>query len=239
MPNRLIKESLCYSEKIAALSDFEFRVWIGLILQADDLGHGDARPAIIKGRVFPLRERVAQKDIESAILTLAAHSCVSLYEIDGKPYYSFPKWAEHQRVRNVKPKYPLPPETDGLPQSAASCGNLRPESNPIQSESNTESESESESNVRARSFDRFWSAYPRKVGKEAARKAFRRVSAPIETLLDAIERQKRSRQWQEENGRFIPNPATWLNQGRWEDEPLQDTQEAKTYRGGDFFDDDL
>jgi hypothetical protein len=25
-------------------------------------------------------------------------------------------------------------------------------------------------------------------------------------------------QWQRENGRFIPNPATWINQGRWDDE---------------------
>lgn len=68
-------------------------------------------------------------------------------------------------------------------------------------------------------FDRFWEAYPKKVGKEAARNAFRRVrGVSIETILQAIARQKDSRQWREENGRFIPNPATWLNQGRWEDE---------------------
>lgn len=70
-------------------------------------------------------------------------------------------------------------------------------------------------------FDLFWQAYPKKVGKEAARKAFSRVKAPLESLLPAIERQKCGNQWTTENGRFIPNPATWLNQGRWEDEIVQ------------------
>ena len=67
-------------------------------------------------------------------------------------------------------------------------------------------------------FDAFWKAYPKKVGKEAARKAFGKVKKPIESLLTAIERQKCSDQWTKDNGQDIPNPATWLNQGRWDDE---------------------
>ena len=43
MPNRIIKESIAGSERIAALSDFEFRVWVGLITFVDDKGRGDAR----------------------------------------------------------------------------------------------------------------------------------------------------------------------------------------------------
>ena len=68
------------------------------------------------------------------------------------------------------------------------------------------------------SFERFWAAYPRKVGKQAAKKSFERVKVPLETLLAAIERQKGSDQWTKNNGQFIPHPATWLNQGRWDDE---------------------
>ena len=143
MPNRIIKESLCTSEKISELTDFEFRLWIGLITQADDAGRGDARPAIIKGRVFPLRERVTAKDIGASLHALAAKGCVFLYTVGGKPYFWFPGWADHQRVRDVKPKYPSPDESDAdcmqnnapvdnLPQLAADCG-----LNPIQSESNS------------------------------------------------------------------------------------------------------
>lgn len=133
MPNRIIKESICTSEKISTLTDFEFRLWVALITQADDLGRGDARPAIIKGRAFPLRERVTSKDIDAAVHSLAAKGCVSLYTVGGKPYFWFPTWGEHQRVRDVKPKFPGPEEADNsLPQSAAGCGKLPPEyqSNP-------------------------------------------------------------------------------------------------------------
>ena len=67
------------------------------------------------------------------------------------------------------------------------------------------------------SFEKFWEAYPKKVGKKEASRAFKKVKEPLDVLLDAIEEQKLSEQWSKENGRFIPNPATWLNQGRWED----------------------
>ncbi len=70
-------------------------------------------------------------------------------------------------------------------------------------------------------FSRFWAAYPRKVGKQAAKKSWSRLHPSEEltqAILQAIEAQKQSRQWRENNGQFIPNPATWLNQGRWEDE---------------------
>ena len=123
MPNRIIKESAFESDRISRLSDFEFRLWVGLIVSADDAGRGDARPAIIKGHVFPLRERVTIKDIDAALHALAAAGCVSLYTVGGKPYYEFPNWSKHQRVRDVKPKFPPPDEADE--QSAAVCGELR------------------------------------------------------------------------------------------------------------------
>lgn len=218
MPNRIIKESMCSSEKIAGLTDFEFRLWIGLITQADDAGRGDARPAIIKGRVFPFRERLSIKDIDAALQVLAATGCVSLYTVDGKPYFLFPGWVKHQRVRDCKPKYPEPAENYIPPQSASSCGELP------QSAALIQSESESKSNPNcASAFDVFWQAYPRKTGKAAARKAFDKARPPLDVVLKAIEAQNHSAQWQRDNGQYIPYPATWLNQGRWEDE-VQETE---------------
>lgn len=159
MPNRIIKESLCSSEKISALTDFEFRLWIGLITQADDTGRGDARPAIIKGHIFPLRDRITVKDISGALHGLAAKGCISLYEIDGRSYFWFPSWAKHQRIRDAKSKFPAPPLENAIlhgeneehshdfpvrrnsPQLAATRGEPPQlaaliQSNPIQSESN-------------------------------------------------------------------------------------------------------
>ena len=37
-------------------------------------------------------------------------------------------------------------------------------------------------------------------------------------LIDAIEKQKQTPDWNKENGKYIPYPATWLNGRRWEDE---------------------
>lgn len=144
MPNRVIKESAFTSDKISELSDFEFRLWVGLITQADDIGRGDARPAIIKGRIFALRDRTTLKDIDAALQKLAAVGCVSLYTVGGKPYYQFPKWSDHQRVRNAQPKFPGPEsaDDDGIsPQLAATRRESPPpcapaESNPIQSNPN-------------------------------------------------------------------------------------------------------
>lgn len=67
-------------------------------------------------------------------------------------------------------------------------------------------------------FDRFWQAYPRKVGKGAAQKAFSKIREPLDVLLAALEQQKYGDQWTRDGGRYIPNPATWLNQERWQDE---------------------
>lgn len=122
MPNRIIKETICTNEKIAALTDFEFRLWVGLITQADDAGRGDARPAIIKGHVFPLRDQVTVKAISAGLHALATVRLVSLYTVGGKPIYWLPGWSEHQRIRDCKPKYPAPEEADDIsPQSAATC----------------------------------------------------------------------------------------------------------------------
>lgn len=70
-------------------------------------------------------------------------------------------------------------------------------------------------------FDRFWSAYPKKVGKQPAQKAWSKLHPDkelTEEILRAEEYQKGCDQWTRDSGQYIPNPATWLNQRRWEDE---------------------
>lgn len=134
MPNRLIKESIHTSEKVNCMTDFQFRLWVNLITYVDDYGRGDARPAIIRGSCFPLRERLTNKDIEAALNALAGIGCVSLYEVDGKPYLYFPNWGSHQQIRNKKSKYPAPP--DNLKSSDSNCNQLLANAPVIQSNTN-------------------------------------------------------------------------------------------------------
>ena len=68
-------------------------------------------------------------------------------------------------------------------------------------------------------FEKFWLAYPRKEGKRAALAKWTQLRPPLAQCLAAIEVQRQSERWREERGRFIPMPAAWLHQGRWEDAP--------------------
>lgn len=80
---------------------------------------------------------------------------------------------------------------------------------------------EKKSDAQERRFAEFWKLYPRKVGKQAALKSWKRIKPDAELfdrIMAAVTAAKESDQWQREAGRFIPHPATWLNQGRWDDE---------------------
>jgi len=69
-------------------------------------------------------------------------------------------------------------------------------------------------------FEVFWAAYPRKVAKGAARKAWAATSGkrpPVAEIVSAVKAQAETEQWREAGGKFIPHPATWLRAERWGD----------------------
>ncbi len=72
-------------------------------------------------------------------------------------------------------------------------------------------------------FESFWKAYPRKVNKARARKVWDKL-APDPALCgvmgEALRRFRASPEWQKEGGAYIPHPATWLRNRRWEDDDL-------------------
>lgn len=113
MPNRIIKETICTSDTIERLTPFEETFFYRLIVNCDDYGRMDARPAILKSKLFPLKERLALRDVQGALQKLADTGCVKLYEVEHKPYLYLPTWEVHQRVRNCKSKFPEP--SDGNP----------------------------------------------------------------------------------------------------------------------------
>lgn len=69
-------------------------------------------------------------------------------------------------------------------------------------------------------FEEFWSVYPRHVAKAAARTKFKVAlkSASAETIIDGARRFASDPNLPEMQ--FVPHPTTWLNQGRWDDDPL-------------------
>ena len=107
MPNRIIKESICTSDSIATLSWFEQALFFRLIVLADDYGRFDARPAIIRGRGFPLSS-VTEKQIADGLSTLVTAGIINLYSVGGKSYLQLEAWQKHQQIRSKRSKYPAP-----------------------------------------------------------------------------------------------------------------------------------
>ena len=223
MPNRIIKESICTSDNLNELSAFQEVMFYRLLVNCDDFGRMDARPKILAAKLFPLKD-IRVNQIEDGLRALALAELVTLYTVDGKPFLQMSTWERHQQIRAKKSKYPAPESS--LTAMDSACNQLISDDsncsrNPIQSESESESE---KNTARARMdelFDRFWAAYPRKTDKQDAKKAFFRLKPDeglMQIILAAIEKQKKSAQWAEEGGRFIPHASTWLNGCRWEDE---------------------
>jgi hypothetical protein len=70
--------------------------------------------------------------------------------------------------------------------------------------------------VKPNDFDVFWNAYPKKVSKEQARKAWSKLKPDLSVIIPLIEKFKASKQWQDKQ--YIPNPDTFIRNKRWEDE---------------------
>ena len=231
MPNRILKESVCCSENVDALSWFQEAFFYRLIVNCDDYGRMDARPKVLSSKLFPLKD-VRTNQIVDALRALSSAELVILYEKDGHPFLQMKTWDRHQTIRAKKSKFPAP--DDDCKQMNAddfNCKQMKSDEskcsrNPIQSVSNPypiryptrEARKENADDL----FEAFWNAYPRKESKPAARKAFDKLKPDAELLgkmLQSISKWERSQQWQENGGQFIPYPASWLNQRKWEDDP--------------------
>ena len=67
-------------------------------------------------------------------------------------------------------------------------------------------------------FEEFWMEYPKKVAKKAAQKAWKRLKSEDKNAVGtAIKQHKKFWAIKETSNDYIPQPSTWLNQGRWDD----------------------
>lgn len=104
---------------------------------------------------------------------------------------------------------------------------LRNEHNALPEEKRREEKREEEKDTKVskklykKDFEDFYLAYPRKVGKQNAAKAFDQAvkRASIEDIASGLERIITS--WSNKDPQYIPHPATWLNRDGWLDEPDQ------------------
>ena len=146
MPNRIIKESICTSASIDALTWFEEVLYYRLIVNCDDYGRFDGRTAVIKNRLFPLKDNVTAKSVEQSINKMVTCGLVTLYEFEGKPYLQLPSWEKHQNVRAKKSKYP--PYDSDLNTDDCKCMQMYANVPVIQSNPNTNPNPNARDNAR-------------------------------------------------------------------------------------------
>jgi hypothetical protein len=138
MPNRILKDSICTSPNIDALSREAEVFFYRLLVQCDDYGRMDARPAILRAKCYPLQvDAVSQDDIKRWFAELVRAKLIIPYQADGGDYLQMRTWERHQQIRAKRSKYP------DMKSSDINCNQMQSNvpvfENPIQSESESES----------------------------------------------------------------------------------------------------
>lgn len=232
---RNIKPSFFQNEELAELDPLARLFFIGLWTVADYKGRVEFRPKRLKVQILPYDDC----DTEQLAKNLERSGFVQTYSVDGQRYLKVVNFEKHQNPhKNEREAGSEIPDIDIADDQAVDSidvtknrdkdGTARDQNGTAPADSlNLIPDPpilipEQSSARSADLFGQFWEAYPKKVGKQAAERAFSKLKKPAETLtkiLAALEWQRASFQWTRDGGQYVPNPATYLNQGRWLDEP--------------------
>jgi len=234
---RTIKPEFWTSEQVVECSTIARLLFIGLWNFADDGGRHPASVKRLKMEVFP-GDALDDQAIAGLVGELIAAGLVIKYEAEGLSYWQVTGW-QHQKIDRPSFRYPEPKfdehSTNRLDEHSTS---IRRAITPGREGKGRESKGMEGKGVEGRStndrrscakkapketlgksFDEFWGSYPRKVGKQAARKAFARLKpADRAATLAAVSEFAASALVADSDPDLIPHPATWLNQGRWDDD---------------------
>jgi uncharacterized protein YdaU (DUF1376 family) len=124
-------------------------------------------------------------------------------------------------------------DANALPTQSPGNANQKPEARTISSSLRSEESRAAKLDLKAEFENEFWPVYPNKVGKPAAFQKFSvaRSKADLATIMTGL------RQYAgKTDDRAWCNPATWLNQERWNDRPAQVTRGQPPPRERDLAD---
>lgn len=228
---RSIKPEFWSSEDVAALPWEDRLLFIGLWSYVDDNGVGRDVEKLIVADLFPLeddpRETLAR--VSRGLQTLSAASLITRYSVDGRPFLRITTWDLHQRIdKPAKSRYPLPTCENAVPRdtlarpSRQSRETLAPGTEEQGNRGTGDKDIPSPDGEAAplpRGFAEFYDAYPRKVGRQEALKAFIKATRSTKPTVIVAGALRYARDPNLPDKEYIPHPATWLNRGGWDDEP--------------------
>jgi hypothetical protein len=182
----------------------------GVMARYADKGTGKAFPS---HRAIAERGRCSIRTVQRALAELAKVGAIEITERDDQA-------GQHSNEYFIRVSRPI--DTGGQGVLAYVHGSL--DTGGQHNESHSEREtplSPTETSPRE-PFDEFWSIYPRRQGKGDARRAFAKAlrKAKLAEVLAGVERLRDDPNLPVDEPSLIPMPATWLNQERWDDDPL-------------------
>lgn len=257
--DRFIHPKLGHSKKVTALTDLEYRVWTQYLLSADDFGVMRCSSIALQADNDALHAkppRVIQRCLERLIEV----GLVAEFDRQGQRFICQLDWHRWQHFNLPRmTNNPAPPTAvlnrceDGtatlfyshhpeLVNGAPTDDVDAPPDAPQHTTNTNDTRLTLTTNGVREGFAEFWKAYPRRVGKDAAWKAWQKRkpdAALMDKIRQALDWQRVQDNWLRDGGRFIPHPATWLNQARWEDEPPTTPHlsgsSIQTFRAGQEF----
>jgi hypothetical protein len=229
---RTIKPEFWTDGVVVTMSPFARLMFIGCWNFAlCDRGHVADDPTRLKLQILPMDD----VDPVALIDELLANERLTRIKLDGgRTFLHIRRFEEHQKIeKRWVPRCPAciglrletppgtSPELARAPESSPDLSRSLPNSpNPAVEGKGREGKRTSSSTAVDAVFDRFWKAYPRKVGKAAAVKSWKAAinrGADPEQMATAAEAFRIQSAHTEKQ--YIPHPSTWLSQGRYEDEP--------------------
>lgn len=204
---RTIKPEFFSSEDIVALTPWARLLYISLWCEADREGRMTWKPGTFKLRYFPGDE----VNVENISVELLGRGLVVLY---GKGLAYIPKFKDHQHInpREAASVLPAPDEISRVKHASARVSDTQG--------GREGKEGKERASLTRTGFEQFWTAYPKKVSKGQAEKAWAKLSPDeqlLSRILSAVGRAKTRVDWLKDAGQFVPYPATWLGARGWED----------------------
>lgn len=158
-------------------------------------------------------------DFSRVLDALATRGFIVRYACSTGDCGVIPSFPRHQVINNRERDSELPePDQIVVNQAVDASGTREARDDHAGKAEGKGREQGKEGNTGSDGFDEFWQAYPKKEGKEPARKSWMRDKPGLQTILNALAWQKKSQGWTKDGGQFIPLPATYLNAKRYNDE---------------------
>jgi hypothetical protein len=102
VPNRIIRDGFVDSEAVNSLSEGAENFYHRLLLVADDAGRLDARPDILRARLFPLKSGLRNSSVAAWKNECIASGLITQYESNAKPYLQVTRWQRCGKALNSK-----------------------------------------------------------------------------------------------------------------------------------------